>query len=213
MSKYKAILFDLDGTLLDTVPGLARSMNEILVKHNFPERSIQEYKVFIGNGIKALVEQAAPPQTDANLLEQMYIEKTKLYETYWKTGTQLFPGIDELLTELENRGVILTIFSNKEDFFTQQIVASLLGKWKFAKVIGRTQSIPKKPDPTGWKLIIDSMSILKQQWLAVGDKDADIETAQNLNIDSAWVSWGYQGNQPLGATYRVEHPSSLMRFF
>src|SRR5262249_5120501 len=151
--------------------------NEILQKYNFPTRSVEEYKTFIGNGIRALVEQSVPPGTDKALQQKMYEEKSKLYEKYWKDGSSLFPGVAELLDELTKRNIPMAIFYNKEDFFTQQIVAGLLGKWTFVGVSGRTEHIPKKPDPTGVQFIMNKLSFLPKEWLYVGDKNADIETA------------------------------------
>lgn len=211
MNKYKAILFDLDGTLLDTVPGLAKAMNEVLHKHKFAPRSIEEYKTFIGNGIKALVEQSVPPNTDPNLLSIMYKEKTKLYSIYWKEGTSLFPGIAQMLTDLSEHTISLAIFSNKEDFFTQQIAKEFLSSWKFEVISGRTESIPKKPNPLGVQLILNKFPYSPGEWLFVGDKDADVETANNAGIDSVWVSWGYQVNQPKACTWVIHEPSELLK--
>jgi len=149
MNEYKAILFDLDGTLLHTAPGLAKAMNEVLRKHHFSPRTIEEYKTFIGNGIKALVEQSAPPNTESELLSIMYKEKTQLYNNYWKEGTSLFPGIAQMLTDLSENTISLAIFSNKEDFFTQQIAKKFLSSWKFEVISGRTESIPKKAKSLG----------------------------------------------------------------
>ncbi len=210
MNTYKAILFDLDGTLLDTVPGLAKSMNEVLTLHHFPTHTLEEYKQYIGNGIKALVDQSVPSGTDNELLKLMYIEKTKRYQTYWKEGTKIFPGVSEMLTNLVEQHITLTIFSNKEDFFTQQIVKDILSPWKFSAVSGRTDAIPKKPNPLGVQTIMNKFSHLPQEWLYVGDKDADIETANNAGIDSVWVSWGYQSAVPSKATYRIDAPHQLV---
>lgn len=210
--KPKAVIFDLDGTLLDTVPGLAKAMNEILTRYNFPTHTEEEYKVFIGNGIKALVEQSVPHVQDKQLLEIMYKEKTALYDQYWKEGTTLYPGIADMLTSLTNKGVTMAIFSNKEDYFTQQIVSHFLGTWSFVSVTGRTPEIPKKPDPTGVKHIMAKASLLPQEWVYVGDKDADIETAHNAGIASLWVSWGYQKDPPPQTTV-IHSPQEVTDLF
>lgn len=210
--KPKAVIFDLDGTLLDTVPGLSKAMNEILIKYHFPIHTIDEYKSYIGNGIKALVEQSVPEVSDTQLLEKMYKEKSLLYNEYWKDGTHLFPGISDMLTALTNKKITLAIFSNKEDYFTQQIVSHFLHEWPFLSVTGRTDSIPKKPDPSGIHVIMSKASFTPDEWVCVGDKDADIESASNAGVRSFWVSWGYQKTPPQNATI-IHSPDELIASF
>jgi len=208
--KYKAVLFDLDGTLLDTAPGLARAMNEVLVKYNFPPHSLREYKTYIGNGIKALVDQSVPEDTSPELRDVLYKEKSSLYDQYWKDGTSLFPEIPTMLTALQDKGVKLAIFSNKEDFFTQKIVSAFLGQWHFAVVLGRTSEIPKKPDPTGVNMIVHRLPFESGEWLYVGDKDADMNAANNAPMDFAWASWGYQDEVPLTCAQVLHTPHDII---
>lgn len=211
--RYTGAIFDLDGTLLDTVPGLAKAMNEVLIAHNFPTHTAEEYKIFIGNGVKALVEQSVPKHTDPKLIERMYQEKSKLYDVYWKEGTNLFPGIASLLSDLSEKKILMGICSNKENYFTQQIVAHFLNDWSFIYVTGRTQEIPKKPDPTGLLTIMSQApTVTPHQWVYIGDKDADIQSAKNAHIASIWVSWGYQKTPPQD-TQIVHAPHELNDFF
>lgn len=207
---FSAVVFDLDGTLLNTVPGLARSMNEVLMKYNFPTHSEEEYKRYIGNGIKALVEQSVPAGTEKELIKAMYREKSLLYDTYWKSGTTVYPGVVELLTTLKERSIVMAIVSSKEDYFTQKIVQHFFGQYIFVAVIGRTDSIPKKPDPTGTVSIIQHTKIPKDRWCLVGDKDVDIETAHNAGITPLWAQWGYQKEAPKGVVV-LKSPKNLLQ--
>lgn len=210
--KKRAIIFDLDGTLLDTVPGLMKSMNEILAKYNFPLHGEEDYKRYIGNGIKSLVDQSVPHGTDEQLREELYKQKSQLYSLNWKEGTSLFPGIIEMLDEMTRKDIILTIFSNKEDEFTQQIAQHFLSRWKFVVVLGRTNTIPKKPDPAGFRHIMSRFQYSNEEWICAGDKDADIQAARNANIEVLFSAWGYQKEIPPDVQV-VYKPSEIISYF
>ncbi len=148
MSKYKAILFDLDGTLLDTLQDLADAGNAALRELGCPAHSTEDYKYFIGKGVEELVRQILPEnnrdkQTVAKCLSLM----KRNYSQFWKRNSKPYPGIAELLTELEKRGIVKVVFSNKLDEFTGVMVRELLPKWKFEIIRGALPNVPIKPDP------------------------------------------------------------------
>jgi phosphoglycolate phosphatase len=208
---YSAVLFDLDGTLLDSVDALSYSMNTILRKHGYPVHTTEAYKQFIGNGVHALVEQAVPQGTSKDICNQLYEEKSALYEQCWKQGTTLFPGIAELLTKLQQKHIPMGVFSNKEDHFTQQIVPHVLGQWTFVGVQGRTAQFPKKPDPSGLLSIIRKTQIAIPSWVHVGDKNADALVSQAVGCGFLWASWGYQQTAPEGAVC-LGQPRDLLQY-
>lgn len=212
--KYKGVIFDLDGTLVDSAPGLAKAMNEVLEKYNFPTHSIEEYHEYIGNGIKALVEQSVPKGTSPELCEKLYAEKTELYDTYWQSETFIYPGIVDLFKELQKRGVKIGIVSSKEDYFTQKLVSNFFPDTAFIKVIGRCETIPKKPNPIGVKLIMEKVNLELKDWVLVGDKSVDLETAKNAGIDGIWASWGYQKATPTHEfVAAITSPNELLAYF
>ena len=145
---HKAILFDLDGTLLNTLHDLGNAANRVLSKHNFPTHELDAYRYFIGDGVKMLIIRALPDnQRNEGLIQTCLDEFKKDYEQNWNIETCLYSGIPELLDAVSSRGIKLAVLSNKPHEFTQNCVEHFLTKWSFDVVLGQQSSIPQKPHP------------------------------------------------------------------
>jgi phosphoglycolate phosphatase len=148
--KFKAVIFDLDGTLLDTINDLANSMNSVLQKNGFPIHNIEKYKYFVGGGVEHLVIRSLPPgYSDDNIISKITHEYREEYKQRWAETTKPYPGIPELLTGLTDLGIIINVLSNKPDETTKMVGNKFLSSWKFEVIAGATPEIPEKLDPSG----------------------------------------------------------------
>ena len=189
----KLIIFDLDGTLLDSIADLANSTNYALQKNQFLTHEIPAYKFFVGNGINKLFERALPEgeKTEANILK---IRKDFLeyYDCHNADFTAPYPGIQELLTELQKGGKLLAVASNKYQDATRKLVAEYFPEIHFAAVFGQRESIPVKPDPRIVFDILSDTGIPANETLYVGDSGVDMQTAMNAGVTSVGVTWGFR---------------------
>lgn len=213
--KYEAVIFDLDGTLLDTLADLGNSMNSVLIRYGFQPHALEKYKRFVGDGIESLVRRSLPeghrnPATVGNCLAGMREE----YGRRWMENTRPYAGIPELLDALTERKVKISIFSNKQDEFTQVTVEKFLMKWRFEVVAGARPSIPKKPDPTVPLEIARQIGVASSGCLYVGDTDTDMRTAQAAGMYAVGVLWGFREAEELlrnGAKVLVKEPSEILQ--
>ena len=212
----KAVIFDLDGTLLNTLEDLASSMNYVLRNYHFPEHSLDQYRFFVGNGMVNLVKKAAGlTSQEDSLLHQMFTEMKEEYNKNWHKFTQPYDGIKEMLLELSGGGICLTILSNKPDCFTEDIVHHFFPHIHFQCIMGASDSIPKKPDPSGAEYIIRKTGFLNQDFIFIGDSQVDIQTAIHAKIFPAGVLWGFRDRIELekaGAKYLFYHPNEISSF-
>jgi phosphoglycolate phosphatase len=214
MALYEGILFDLDGTLLDTLEDLADSMNEVLAGFGYPTYPAEEYKFFVGEGVEVLVGRALPqerrtPSTIADCLAKM----REVYGRRWRLKTRPYAGIPELLDGLAGRKLKLAILSNKVDAFTQIMVADLLSSWRFDRVLGARPDHPKKPDPAGALEIAGDLGLPPEKFLYLGDTAIDMKTALGAGMIPIGVLWGFRPAEELrsgGASRLIEHPLDLL---
>jgi phosphoglycolate phosphatase len=210
----KGVVFDLDGTLADSIEDIADSMNIVLSEKEFPTHDYDTYKTFVGSGLKSLVENALPDSgRDQATLEACFNRMMCVYDENCVAKTRLYPGIAELLTELQKKDIKIAIFSNKANELTQKIVKVLLADWPLEIVIGAGGDIPRKPDPTGALLISEKMGIPPEELMYVGDSGVDMQTAENSGMYAAGVLWGFRGMEELlenGAEILVEYPTDLL---
>ena len=194
--KYGLVIFDLDGTLLNTLEDLADACNGALRAAGFPERSLDEVRRFVGNGVARLIQRAVPEGTDDDTVEGVLRSFKAIYTANVNVKTRPYPGIPELLHRLKTEGVRIAVNSNKIDAATQALCrAHFDGLVDLA--LGETIGIPKKPSPEGAEHIMRTLDVAPDKTLYVGDGDADILTAQNAHIDGAWVSWGFRKPEEL----------------
>lgn len=212
--KFKAVLFDLDGTLLDTLDDLADSMNASLERFGFPTHPVNGYRYLVGDGLVNLVLRALPEQhRDEATLSRLVAAQREEYGRRWASKTHLYNGVPELLDELKQRGLPLCILSNKPDDFTHAVVRKFLSKWKFVAVRGESKDTPMKPDPSGVNQIALELGISPTDFLYVGDSNTDMQTATAAKMFPVGVLWGFRTNDELiaaGAKALIEHPVDLL---
>ncbi|MFV0338334.1 MAG: HAD family hydrolase [Chthoniobacterales bacterium] len=205
----KAVIFDLDGTLVDSLPGLTLSLNAALEKSDHPPYTEKQVRNFIGNGAQQLIKNALPDATPETLQEALGIFLNH-YRENWQRGTVLFPGIRELLRELKMRHWKLGLLSNKPDEFVQEIVQKLFPPSLFDQVLGQCPKTPQKPNPEAALKMLQNFQISPGKCLFIGDSLIDIETAKNASIPSIAVTWGYEDPQNLlTATSTAQTPKDL----
>ena len=211
---YKAVLFDLDGTLLDTLEDIARSMNAVLTNAGFPAHPVEEYRGFIGEGIANLVRRALPKRcADERTVQQHVSAMIDEYGRLWAEHTRPYPEIPKLLHALAVRKFKMAVLSNKMDSFTRDMVKNLLADWQFEEVLGAQPSIPRKPDPTGALLISRQCGVRPEEFLYLGDSNTDMQTAVNAGIYPVGALWGFQTADQLlaaGAQTLIAKPLELL---
>ena len=214
--KYKAVIFDLDGTLLNTLDDIAESMNTALSEFGFPPHKLDEYRYMVGNGLKPLVERAVPPsQRTPTVLSQVEQRLRAIYQSRWDRKTRLYPGIAELLDKLSQARMSLNILSNKPHEYTVVVVEKFLSQWTFEIVLGQKEDIPKKPAPDGALLIARQLGLSPGAIIYLGDTPVDMETARLAGMLPLGVSWGFRPPtelQQAGAKAILHQPLELLDF-
>ena len=209
----KAVLFDLDGTLLDTIEDLADSLNHILAQYDLPVHTVAEVQQFVGNGIPKLLERAVLPDTPKEQIGEMYRQFLAYYQTHCRIKTKPYPGIPELVDELKRRGLRLGVISNKADPATQELISHFFGG-RFVFVLGATEGRKLKPDRAMLDAALAALSLDAGEAVYVGDSQVDIETARNAGMPCVSVTWGFRSRETLlenGASLLADTPEELLR--
>ena len=211
---FKAVSFDLDGTLLYTLTDVANAMNEALVHFNFPPHPVDAYKYFIGESVETEARRALPESAhDPEFVRKVAVYSEEIYDKCWGDNTHPYPGIPELLTELQHRGLSLVILSNKNDRFTKVMVKKLLPDWRFKIVQGALPDVPLKPDPTMALQIAKKLRIPPEQFLYLGDTSTDMKTAVAAGMFPVGCLWGYRTADELlesGAKLLIDNPLDVL---
>ena len=213
--KKKAIIFDLDGTLLNTIDDIADAVNNALKFYGFPLHTVEEYKELIGEGIYLLAKKALPVEVDEAFIDAFVEKIQNEYHIVWSNKTCLYAGIASLLTELNRKNIPLAIFSNKPHEFTILNVLHYLSKWKFVKVYGASQDNPTKPNPKISLKIANSFNVKPNEIIHIGDTHIDIQTALNADMLPLGVSWGFRKPNELiqaGAVEVLSQPKELLYY-
>jgi phosphoglycolate phosphatase len=199
--KYSAVLFDLDGTLLDSLDGIARAMNAVLNEQGWATHPLPAYATMVGNGIEAMVARAIDPQqVDAETMKKLVQDYRCHYGQLWARHSPPYPGIKALLAFLEKKGMILAVLSNKRDDFCKAMVAHFFPGIHFAVVRGVLSGIAQKPDPAGALAIAEKLAVAPQDFLYLGDTDVDMQTAVAAKMFAGGVAWGFRDVAELQAT-------------
>jgi phosphoglycolate phosphatase len=191
--KFQAVIFDLDGTLLDTLADIAASMNTVLEKFGFPAHPVDAYRYFTGGGMETLVKLSLPENhRDKLTVGKCLAADKKEYRKRWRNNTKPYPGIPELLDELEKLRLPKAVLSNKPDEFTRIMVKTLLSRWSFSSVCGEQPETPRKPDPSAALRIARRLKIPPQNFLYLGDSSTDMQTADSAGMYAVGVLWGFR---------------------
>ena len=211
MNTYKTYIFDLDGTLLDTLNDLHASCNYALRTHGMPERSMEEVRQFVGNGVKKLMERAIPDGLENPLFEETLQTFRQHYLLHNLDTTLPYPGIMDMLQQLKAQGKRIAVVSNKFYAATQDLCKHFFGD-TIQVAIGEREDIKKKPAPDTVLEALRQLQVTRQDAVYVGDSEVDIETARNSGIPCISVLWGFRSKSFLlshGATTFIETPNEL----
>jgi len=203
----------MDGTLLDTLDIISRTNNRILQLHGFPAHTIEEYKGFVGDGMRMLLRRALPQGTSEDVITKLLPEVLDLYHEEGVGTIPPFPGIRETLTKLTEKNVKISILTNKEHKYALLNAETILGEFKFDAILGERPGIPLKPAPDGIFEIAEITGIPLSQTLYAGDMKADVLTAKNAGIKSAGCLWGFGRKDDLaalGADFLISKPDELL---
>ncbi|MFP4356507.1 MAG: HAD family hydrolase [Phycisphaerae bacterium] len=216
--KYKAVLFDLDGTLLDTLDDLADSMNAVLEANDLAVHPVDSYRQFVGDGVVMLVRRALGRELaqDDQLVEELTAQMRQEYSNRWDNQSRPYPGVAEMLDALDSKGVKKTILSNKPHDFTQLCVSKLLGDWSFDVILGVNGEIPPKPAAVGVRHVVDQLAMTPDDFVYLGDTDTDMNTAVAAGMLAVGAGWGFRDRAELlgnGAKTVIDQPCELLEFF
>ena len=208
------VLFDLDGTLLNTLQDLADAANHVCRANGWPEHSLEEYRYFVGNGIPKLCWRFSPPAArDEATQKEVLARFSARYDAHKEDATAPYPGIDRLLDALEGAGVRFGVLTNKENSLARAVMEHYF-PGRFAYVQGALPGVPVKPDPTGVRLLLERMGADPAATLFVGDSDVDIHTAHNAGLPGVGALWGFRTRAELeaaGADALAASPDELAR--
>ena len=214
-AKYKAVLFDLDGTLLNTIDDLADAMNAALAACGLPTHTAQECKYFVGDGVRSFALRSLPPdRRDEATLTKIIPPYRDAYSKNWDNKTRPYEGVPELLEALTARRLKLIVYSNKPDEFTNLTVRKLLGKWEFAAIVGARENFPNKPDPSASLDILGKLGLRPDEVVYVGDTGTDMQTAAAAGMYAVGALWGFRTAKELlenGAKVLIERPTDLLK--
>ena len=212
---YRGVVFDLDGTLLDTLDDLAESMNAVLSSLGHSTHHVDAYRHFIGDGARKLAERALGKDgSSEEVVDRCIAAMRQEYGKRWARKTRPYEGIDALLEALEGRGVKAAVLSNKPDDFTKAMVDKFFSRHRFAAVAGAKDSVPRKPDPAGALAICQETRLVPGECLYVGDTNTDMKTACAAGMYAVGALWGFREADELlasGANVLVQHPREILK--
>lgn len=207
----EAVVFDLDGTLLNTITGIQYAVNTVLKRYGYPEHTESFYKSAIGWGMKSLVTESIPGTCTIPL--EVIIENVKdEYDRTWQSGTVIYEGIPEILDSLKKSKIPIAILSNKPIKYVVKSVDAFFDQWTFYPVIGESSDIPKKPDPYSLHMIACALQVPVENILMIGDSAIDIETAIAAKAQHAGALWGFKDEAELvnaGAQHNLSYPGEI----
>ena len=210
MMKYKAVLFDMDGTLLDTLADMAAAVNHILSVHGYPLRTVEEVRAFVGNGARKLMERALPPDVTGDAFEALLEEYRQWYEAQACVKTAPYPGVPAVLAALHRAGVRCAVVSNKPDGATRELAARF---FPGLPAFGQQDGIPAKPAPDMVYHALAELGVEASAAAYVGDSEVDVALARNAKLPLVAVSWGFRGREALeeaGAALVVDDAATLL---
>jgi phosphoglycolate phosphatase len=194
----RAAIFDLDGTLVDSLADIATAMNHSLAQHGLPTHPVSDYREYVGEGVMVLVRKATPAGHE-ELHASILTTYRAFYSEHLFDQTSVFPGVPTVLSRLAAEGVRLAVLSNKSDLFTKRLVEGLLPGVRFEAVYGERPGVPRKPDPTAALGIAAALGVAPADCAFVGDTPVDMNTARNAGMYGVGVTWGFRSAEELRA--------------
>ena len=214
--RFSSLIFDLDGTLLDTVDDIGTAANTVLEELGYPSHPLPAFQKFVGSGVAVLFRRAIPRDNPSqNEIEHCVARFQQVYASCWNHASKPYEGILEFLEKLSISRCKLAILSNKPDVFTKKCVSHYFSSYDFDPVFGQRSNVARKPDPQAVWEIMQQHQSSPEHTIFVGDSEIDVQTAQNAGVFSVGVGWGYRGSEVLlaqGVDLIVEHPSDLTAF-
>ncbi len=210
----KLCVFDLDGTLVDSLQDLADSVNYALEKNGFPGRETDEFRYLVGDGVAILLKRALGETYSEESAEKLLDAFNFYYTIHYADFSCPYNGCTELLHHLPEKNIQLAVLSNKPDSFTKIIVQKMFPEILFARVQGKSDQFPRKPDPASLLHMLKELRVGPQEVLYIGDTNVDVATAHNAGVKIAGVSWGFRGKAELmeaGADYIVDAPADIKK--
>ena len=212
---YKACIFDLDGTLTDTLESLSYSVNATLKELGLGQITDTQCKAFVGNGARRLIEQSLQAAGDpkAKRIEEAMEVYGRIFKKYCTYHVAPYEGIVDMLQELKKEGVQLAVLSNKPHLQTKDVVATFFDEDTFARVYGQQEGVPRKPDPAAVHMILEELEVSREECLYIGDSDVDMQTGCAAGVPAVGVTWGFRTKDDLiehGATYVVDKPEEII---
>ncbi|MBO4382003.1 MAG: HAD family hydrolase [Bacteroidales bacterium] len=210
--KYKLVIFDLDGTLLDTIDDLGAAVNHAMQLRGFPQHTRDENMRMVGHGAHNLMRQALPEgHKDDDMVEDAYNDFRAFYTNHIDIHTKPFPRIQDLLTTLHQNGVLLAVASNKFQEGTELLIKEFFPNIPFVAVLGNRSGFPYKPSPEIVEKVLNKASVQREEAVMVGDSDTDMETATNGGIEGIAVNWGYRDMRGIEGINVVETVEELQK--
>ncbi len=210
----KLAIFDLDGTLTDSLADIAEAANYALRKLGFPQHELSKYNYFVGDGVKTLIERILPDNAQDKFDEALSLYNG-YYNEHYTVKTYVYDGIMEMLKKLKSNGVSLAVASNKTAIFTENVIKNYFGDELFDMVCGKEEKRPAKPDPEIVLGIMDKLSAKAEECYMIGDTNIDINTGKNAGIKTIGCLWGFRTLEELkaaGADYIAKKPSDILKF-
>ena len=209
---FKMAIFDLDGTLVDSLEAISKLANLAFEEMGMDTYSLEMCRTLIGHGVAGIADKALPEGSSPELKEKLVAVIRKYYEKYWDYNLHLYAGISELLDGLTEKGILLAINTNKDQRFADETVEKTLKKWKFTNITGAVDGKPRKPKPDGIEAILHEHGIKKEEALYIGDMRVDVETAKNAGVYSVFCEWGFGSSETLDLTpdLTVKKPEEIL---
>lgn len=212
---YELAIFDMDGTILDTLTDLHECTNRALTACKLPERTYDEVRRFVGNGIRVLIERAVPENCEQVVIDKVFKKFNKIYKKHCADFTKPYEGIVDLLSTLRQKGIKTAVVSNKTDYAVQDLCVKYFDGL-FDCAVGVREGLEKKPSPEPINLVLDTLGIDKSKAVYIGDSEVDIATAANSGMECLTVLWGFRTREEVlaaGATMLVNNVEDLIQFF
>lgn len=213
--RFDAVIFDLDGTLLNSLAGIADAMNMLLKQLGYPTHPVEAYKYFVGEGLAELLNRTIPAEKlTLHSMDGLVKQYRALYDITWPQKTVPYDGVPEMLDALSATKIKLAVLSNKSDEFAGRMAAALLPRWKFEVVKGLRPGEPRKPDPASALQIAGITGVDPANTIFMGDSGVDMETASRASMYAVGVLWGFRQAEELmanGARQLIKHPMELLK--